>query len=218
MYRKISAALLLLGAFALPVFSGERGAQPGNFDFYVLSLSWSPSYCAIEGPEANRQQCGHGRAQAYTFVVHGLWPQYESSYPEFCPSEQPARVPNRLVDEYIDIMPSAGLIGHQWRKHGSCSGLDQPDYFALVRKAREQVTIPADLEQFDSEQRVTPEEVEEEFIQANPGLNEDGISVTCEGHFLEEVRIYLTHDLEFRSCDEVNRDSCQRSTVLMPPA
>ena len=39
-----------------------------NFDFYVLALSWSPSYCADNGNRSDaRQQCSNGRN--YGFVV-----------------------------------------------------------------------------------------------------------------------------------------------------
>lgn len=217
--KTLLAALFALGPiFSTPGLSGGRGALAGDFGFYVLSLSWSPSYCAIEGADANPQQCNPAGAEPYTFIVHGLWPQYAKGYPEYCPSGEPARVPDRLAEGYTDIMPSAGLIGHQWRKHGSCSGLSQGDYLALIRKARDKIVIPAGLEDFESEQRLSPEGVEEKFIEANPGLNESGIAVTCEGQLLEEVRICLTRDLDFRSCGHVNRESCRRSTVLMPPA
>ena len=65
----------------------RRQNQPGQFDFYVLSLSWSPSFCEAAGERGTppQQQCG---ARPYSFVVHGLWPQYERGFPEFC--QQPA--------------------------------------------------------------------------------------------------------------------------------
>ncbi|WP_274426803.1 ribonuclease T2 [Chelativorans sp. YIM 93263] len=208
-------ALAALLPFITSAMAGERGAEPGNFDFYVLSLSWSPSYCAAEGSDANPRQCG-AQARPYAFIVHGLWPQYENSYPEFCPTHQPDRVPDRLVHEYLDIVPSAGLIGHQWRKHGSCSGLTQADYLALLRKAREVVEIPSPYMRLTDATRVAPENVETQFIDANPGLPEDGVTVTCDRRFLREVRICMTRDLEFRSCEEVDRNACRRSTALMP--
>src|ERR1700742_1117182 len=60
---------------------------PGQFDFYVFSLSWSPSFCESGGGRGNSdEQCNRGRP--FAFVVHGLWPQYERGFPENC--EQPA--------------------------------------------------------------------------------------------------------------------------------
>ncbi|MBX3568186.1 MAG: ribonuclease [Rhizobiaceae bacterium] len=189
-------------------------AAGGGFDFYVLTLSWSPSYCEAEGDDANRQQCASGRP--YAFVVHGLWPQFERGYPSDC------RVKERDVDEatlrgLYDIMPSAGLIRHQWRKHGSCSGLSQSDYFRMLRRAREFVAIPAAFRRLDAYRTVSPDEVERAFIAANPGIEPDGIAATCDRRLLREVRICMTKGLEYRACPDVDRQSCRRDTVVMPP-
>jgi len=214
--RRWGAALFFAAAMASSTEAGERGAEPGVFDFYVLSLSWSPSYCAAEGTEANDEQCGSTRP--YAFVVHGLWPQYEKGYPEFCRTRQPERVPGRLVKAYRDIVPSAGLMGHQWRKHGSCSGLGQSDYFALLRQARQRINIPAELSRLDETRSVSPADVEQQFLAANPDLPPSGIAVTCDRRYLREVRICLTHDLSFRSCGEVDQNACRRPEITMPPA
>src|SRR5690606_33078804 len=97
----------------------EAIPQGKGYDFYVLSLSWSPTHCQMGGASANAQQCGS--RQTHGFVVHGLWPQFEKGWPEFCDSREPKRVPEALLRDNLDIMPSGSLIGHQWRKHGSCS-------------------------------------------------------------------------------------------------
>jgi ribonuclease T2 len=181
----------------------------------VLSLSWSPSYCAAEGEQANRQQCAGGRD--YAFVVHGLWPQFESGWPEFCDSFEPERVPDAIVGTMLDIMPSAGLIGHQWRKHGTCTGMTQQDYFAVLRAAREKITIPANFSGLTDSLSVDPDAVESAFLEANAGLPEDGIAVTCDDRMLREVRICMTKDLGFRACEEVDERACRRLNVVMPP-
>lgn len=193
---------------------GAKVPAGGGFDFYVLTLSWSPSYCEAEGEEANRQQCASGRP--YAFVVHGLWPQFERGYPSDC------RVKERDVDEatlrgLYDIMPSAGLIRHQWRKHGSCSGLLQSDYFQVLRRARESVAIPAAFRRLDAYRTVSPDEVERAFIAANPGIKPAGIAATCDRRLLREVRICMSKGLEYRACPEVDRQSCRRDKVVMPP-
>lgn len=187
-------------------------AQP--FDFYVLALSWSPSYCEAEGSGANQQQCGAKRP--YAFVVHGLWPQYERGFPTDCQTEV-ARVPDDLVRSLYDIMPSAGLIGHQWRRHGSCSGLGMEDYFATLRMAREKVAIPPDYRGVAKLLTVDPKAVEAKFLQANQGLAAKAISVNCDRRYLKEIRLCLTKTLEFRSCPELERRTCKAATVQMPP-
>jgi ribonuclease T2 len=185
-----------------------------GFDYYVLALSWSPSYCAAEGPSANRQQCASGKS--YGFIVHGLWPQYERGYPQDCDTSQPRDVPFARAKQLSDIMPSTGLVVHEWRKHGSCTGLSQDDYFTLIRKAVEQVSIPPAYRQPTQRPPVNPLVLEQAFVSANPGLTPDGIAVTCDRDYLREVRVCLTKDLNFRSCPEVERASCRKRSVEMP--
>ncbi|HSX74729.1 MAG TPA: ribonuclease T(2) [Shinella sp.] len=195
----------------------QRAAVPlgKGFDFYVLSLSWSPTWCAGNDADGRTQQCRRGEDNG--FIVHGLWPQNERGYPEFCPTRQPDRVPESLGRTVLDIIPSMGLIGHQWRKHGSCSGLGQKDYFAVTRAAFERVAIPAALTPQRGGSRLSPDAVEAAFIAANPGLDRKGIAVTCEGGRLEEVRICMTADLSFRTCPAVDRAGCRAKSIDQPP-
>ena len=105
-----SAALafaLLLAPSPLPA-QDQRQNAPGQFDFYVLSLSWSPSFCEAAGERGTppQQQCG---ARPYSFVVHGLWPQYERGFPEFCQVPAP-RLDRATVSSMLDLMPAPRLI------------------------------------------------------------------------------------------------------------
>ncbi len=196
--------------------SATRLPQGSGFDFYVLSLSWSPSWCAGNDPNGRTEQCDVGADNG--FVVHGLWPQNERGYPEFCQTDEPDRVSNAIGREVIDIMPSMGLIGHQWRKHGSCSGLSQRDYFALVAAAREKIAIPVELQRPTRELRRAPLAVEDAFIASNPGLERRMMAATCRSGDLQEVRICLSKtDLSFRACPEVDRDSCRARDIAIPP-
>lgn len=185
-----------------------------RFDFYVLALSWSPSFC-INDARNNSQQCG--KDKDFGFVVHGLWPQHDKGYPEFCSSSEPERVPNQLGQKMLDIMPSMGLIGHQWRKHGSCTGLSQRAYFDLTRKAYDQINIPAVFETVNVRQSMSPKAIETAFIKENAGLRANQIAVTCSSGLVEEVRICLTKDLNFRSCPEVDQKSCRAGNIQVPP-
>ncbi|MCX2696087.1 ribonuclease T2 family protein [Ochrobactrum chromiisoli] len=215
----ITAALLATSLSALSAMAQDRGnSRPGDFDFYVLSLSWSPSYCTLEGPRANKQQCGTSRP--FGFVVHGLWPQNEWGYPANCQLDnsrsRDSFVPRQIVSSVSDIMPSTGLIAHQWRKHGSCSGLAQDEYFSTIRQAYEQVNIPPSLRNLAISRRVDPMLVEKAFIAANPGMKQDGISISCNRNYLQEVRICMTKDLKFRPCEQINNNACRSRSVLMP--
>lgn len=231
--RLATIAALVAAAFVLVWWDQHAGVSPATvappptierqppapklgsgFDFYVLSLSWSPSYCEAEGEVANRQQCASGRP--YGFVVHGLWPQYERGFPENCPTGEPD-VASQTARALYDVMPSAGLIRHQWRKHGACAGLGQQDYFATLRAAHDKITIPEEYRRLDSYRTVAPAVVEGAFRTANPMLPAQGISVTCDERYLREVRICLTKELAFRPCPDIDRRSCRSTAAVMPP-
>lgn len=219
MARLLLSVLLLAGALSFPVTAqpqGARGGASGNFDFYVLSLSWSATFCATDGRDRNTRQCDSGRNLG--FVVHGLWPQFERGYPSFCgPS---GRNPSRAnIDEALEVLPDAGLARHQWRKHGSCSGLSPSGYFAETRKARARVVIPSPFTAPRNSARWATREIEQAFIAINPGLRPDMMSVTCKRGLIEEVRICMTRDLRgFRPCPEVDRDACRAPDVMIPSA
>jgi ribonuclease T2 len=190
-----------------------RQNEPGKFDFYVLSLSWSPSYCEQAGERAPRQQCGE---RPYSFVVHGLWPQYEKGFPEFCQNPAP-RLNRNIVSAMLDLMPAPRLIFHEWDKHGVCSGLSAGAYFETIRKARAAVKIPEDYLAPTNSLTVSPDEVEDAFVAVNPGMSRAGIAVTCGGTRLSEVRICLSRDLQFRECPEIDKRACKREQLRMPP-
>jgi ribonuclease T2 len=200
------ALLLHAGASAAP-----RDA-PGDFDFYVLSLSWSPSYCRF-ADDPDLSQCD---LESRGFIVHGLWPQYERGYPSWCPSSLPRRVPAGVVDSIDDIMPSEGLIRHEWEKHGLCAGLYPNEYFSLVRRAFQKVRIPMEFTTATRDRRVNPAAIESAFAAANPGLSPAGMAAICSrGHFAE-LRICLDKSLNFRRCVEVDRRSCRGAPTLVP--
>jgi ribonuclease T2 len=207
------------GAAAGPATAqDQRQNAPGAFDFYVLSLSWSPSFCedAAERGSNGRgtqTQCGD---RPYSFVVHGLWPQYEHGFPEYCQRPSP-RLDRNIMVSMLDLMPAPGLIYNEWDKHGTCSGLSPNAYFETVRKMRALVKIPEAYLEPSEPLTVSPEEVEEAFVKANPGLARDAVTVTCDSRRLGEVRICIGKDFRFRSCPEIDARACRRDKVVMPP-
>lgn len=211
-------AVLCLAALAGPASAQDapRGA-PGRFDFYVLSLSWSPSFCADAAERhAGRSagaQCG---ARPYAFVVHGLWPQYERGFPQYCQVPAP-RIDHRLVSSIMDLMPAPHLIFNEWDKHGTCSGLSAAAYFETIRKARAAVKIPPQYGDLTQPLSVTPNAVADAFVKANPGLTPNGIAVECSRRRLSEVRLCLSKQLQFRDCPDVARRSCRTNQLTMPP-
>lgn len=215
--------LLALGAAAVAfvvcagIADAQESARPGDFDFYVLSLSWSPSFCeaaAERSPDrVPQQQCG---ARPYSFVVHGLWPQFERGFPERCQDPAP-RLSRDIVSSMLDLMPATRLVYHEWDTHGTCSGLSASAYFELVRKAREAIKIPPEFADVKETRTVSPQEVQDAFVKANSGASAAGVTVTCSGRRLSEVRICMTKDLHFRGCEGMRRGACRRDEVVMPP-
>lgn len=196
---------------------GQRSSTPGDFDFYVLALSWSPGFCELDGDRTrNREQCGEGAG--LRFVVHGLWPQNERGYPSDC---GPAvRSPSRIALEQAEgVFPTESLARYEWRKHGTCSGSSPSDYFRDVRRARDKIAIPPVLAKADRDQSWTAIDLERAFAAANPGLRPDMMSVACKRGVLQEVRICLTKDLRgFRTCQQIDRSGCRARefTVVAP--
>ena len=209
----VLALASLLGAAQDPAFAQRQRGEPGEFDYYVLSLSWSPSFCETRAGANAPDQCG---ARPFSFVVHGLWPQYERGFPESCQAPPP-RLSRQIVDEMLDLMPARKLVYHEWDKHGTCSGLDQREYFDTIRKARELVKIPAKFDHPQEPLNVAPGEVVDAFVEANEGLAAAGITVDCDRRFLREVRICMTRDLKFRDCSRGATRACRTESLLMPP-
>jgi ribonuclease T2 len=224
----VSAGLLVsTGLLVLAVLAGIAGTAsaqdrrqnaPGEFDFYVLSLSWSPSFCesASERGNSGRSQQAQCGGRPFSFVVHGLWPQYERGFPDYCQRPSP-RLDRNIMTSMLDLMPAPGLIFNEWDKHGTCSGLGARAYFETIRKARSAVKIPEEYLDLSEAKTVAPAEVEEAFIKANPGLSATAIAVACNSNRLSEVRICMSKDLQFRACEEIDRRACRRDQVEMPP-
>ncbi|OYW42922.1 MAG: hypothetical protein B7Z45_01460 [Azorhizobium sp. 12-66-6] len=206
-----AAALLLLAAAGAA--RAAPADTPGAFDFYILALSWSPTYCA-EQTRADGAQCRAGRP--FGFIVHGLWPQNERGYPQSCQTPAPY-IHNETLTSIQDLMPSRGLVIHEWRRHGTCSGLPPEAFFAKLRAARGKITIPPAFIAPAEASTVTPAEVETAFIAANPGLTNAMIAVDCGANRLREVRVCFSKDLTFRPCPEADRRGCRAGRTLEVP-
>jgi ribonuclease T2 len=204
--------LLVLLALAPPaVAEGERA---GDFDYYVLSLSWSPNWCALEGDAEGSPQCDADRDLGW--VLHGLWPQNEDGWPSFCRTGE--RDPTRRETAAMaDVMGTPGLAWYQWKKHGRCAGLPPEDYFALAREAYGRINLPDVFMRLDRSVRLPASVVEEAFLEANPDWEPDTVTITCREDRIQEARVCLSRDLEPRTCGaDVVRD-CRMQDALFDP-
>jgi ribonuclease T2 len=223
---KIATALACLGLLALASVGDRALAQRGEagvFDYYVLALSWSPTYCADAGDRRKDPQCDRRRGRPFAFVLHGLWPQYERGrWPQDCRTGDDGWVPGPVADRMLDIMPSKRLVFHEYRKHGTCTGLGVDAYFELARKLYGQVKIPLRYVKLADERLfVGVSELVQEFLAANPELKPDMLAVQCggPGNRLREVRICFTKAGQFRPCgrNENQRRLCSADRMYVPP-
>jgi ribonuclease T2 len=209
------ACALLGGGSAL-----AQRDEPGDFTYYSLVLSWSPTFCAETGDRRGDSQCDGKRP--YAFVLHGLWPQRERGWPQDCKSSDRGWVPGPVADRMLDIMPSKQLVFHEYRKHGTCSGLGVDGYFRMARQLYEKVKIPHRFQRItDDRMMVSVAELVSEFQTANPGLKPDMLAVQCggAGNRLKEVRICFSKTGELRACgaNENQRRLCSAERMYVPP-
>ena len=203
-----------LVALFLPVAAWAEGERAGEFDYYVLALSWSPTWCALEGAARGAEQCDADRDLGW--ILHGLWPQYHQGWPSYCPTSE--RNPSRGdTAAMADIMGTSGLAWHQWNKHGRCSGLSSHDYYALSREAYGGVVRPDVYRRLDAAVKLPARVEEPAILEANPALEPDMITITCKQGRIQEARICLSRDLSPVPCGrDVVRD-CTMSDALFAP-
>ena len=208
--RPFSIAL----SFFLLVAGSTRAQSPSrDFSYYMLVLSYSPDFCAEPGGYKDPRECGSGRRLG--FIVHGLWPQGENSRgPENCGGSPVAQA---IIQATLSYNPIPSLIQHEWTTHGTCSGLSAADFFAALRKARDSVTLPADLNQPERNLQLSPGQVESKLAAANPKFPAAAFRTSCyKDAVLQEIRICLNKDLSPRACGS-SAGECRASSVTILP-
>ncbi len=225
-YRSVLSAAFVALLLAAPV-QAQRAQQSarnvaGAFDYYTLVLSWSPTYCASQSSDGSDPQCRRGSgARPYAFVLHGLWPQYENGFPEYCRTRERPFVPRRTIDGMLDIMPSPRLVIHEYRKHGVCSGLNPDAYYNLSRRLFEKIKIPGQFIAPANPFFISRGDLAEAFMKANPELEADMFAIECRGSGsrLREVRICFSREGNLRTCgsNEHQRRLCPASRMYVPP-
>lgn len=203
--------IMLIFTTMSAVADGERA---GEFDYYVLALSWSPTWCALEGERRGSEQCDPGKG--FGWVMHGLWPQYETGWPSYCRTSE--RDPSRgETAAMADIMGTSGAAWYQWKKHGRCSGLSPQEYYTTARNAYKAVNRPEIFRKLENPVQLPASVVEAAFLEANSDWTADMLTITCKSGRIQEARLCLTPDLEPRICGrDVLRD-CNMENALFEP-
>lgn len=203
--------ILLAGIGVAPAGAADRA---GDFTHYVLALSWNASWCRIEGDARGADQCNSRHDLG--FVLHGLWPQRERGWPEYCRSRH--HDPTRAMSASMaDIMGSAGLAWHQWKKHGRCADIPAVEYYGLAREAYEMIVRPEVLRKVNRIVSLPPDVIENAFLEANPDLKANQLAVTCKDGLVQEVRICLSKALVPRRCSLRTERGCQAPRISFPP-
>ncbi len=163
------------------VRADPRLAAASGFDFYLLNLSWSPEFCHSH-PDA--AECG----RRSTFVLHGLWPQNnDGSYPKQCGNAPGPSDPG----QFSDIYPEPGLLEHEWKTHGVCTGLSANDFFGAARTAYRSVKIPAQLANLSAQTAMPPEQIAALFSESNPGISRESLAISCGNNYLTAVYVCM---------------------------
>ncbi|MEO0567178.1 MAG: ribonuclease T2 [Pseudomonadota bacterium] len=211
--KSVLATLACMMGLAGGVALAE-GEKAGVFDYYVLALSWSPNWCALEGDAKGAEQCD--AREEFGWVLHGLWPQYHRGWPSFCQTVE--RAPSRrMTRDMSDIMGSSGLAWYQWRKHGTCTGLSASQYYELSRKAYTSVTRPAVLRKLDKSVKLPASVIEQAFLRDNPSLSEDTLTITCRAGHIQEARICLSKELDPVPCGRDVIKDCTLDDAIFSP-
>ena len=213
----LSAALLACLFFAAAMQAQSRkprSSASSDFSYYLLVLSDAPDFCSQPTGAKDPRECGTGLHIG--FIVHGLWPQGETSQgPQNCGGVSP--VSQAIIQATLNYIPIPSLIQHEWSTHGSCTGLSAADYFAALRKARDSVTLPVDLNQPVQKLQLSPAQVESKVAAANPSFPSTAFRTSCyKDAELEEVRVCLNKDLSPRACGS-SAGECALSNVTLLP-
>jgi len=209
------ALLALVGVATMARAAAPELIATGDFDFYVLTLSWSPGFCDSGGAEKSRDQCAVGAAQG--FVVHGLWPENSNRpYPSDC--SDPGYIAGSALRETHGLYPAEGLARYEYRKHGTCTGLSPENYFHAVKYARERLTVPEILRAPHDALTLAPREIESAFVAANPALTSANFAVTCSHGELIDLRVCVAKDLDsYVDCPKIAGHSCHSSQIRVMP-
>jgi ribonuclease T2 len=200
-----------VGSAPSATYAAQRATTPmaapgASFDYYLLNLSWSPEFCSTHPSAA---ECTFHPA----FVLHGLWPENnDGTYPENCSNAPGPSNPG----EYRDIYADQGLLAHEWRTHGTCSGLSTDAFFSAARNAYRLVKIPAALNELRSQTSMQPAQVLDLFSASNPAIPRSSMVLSCGNNYLTAVEICMDKNLHPIACGVVR--SCRANAIrIVPP-
>lgn len=194
----------------------EVKADPGQYDYYLLNLSWAPEFCSTLHTLTAEEQAARGSTECTTphgFVLHGLWPQnFDGSYPASCGSRPGPAQP----EQYLDMTPDISLLKHEWAKHGTCTTLTPDAFFAAARRAYSSIAIPQAFKNATSPDMLPPETILGMFYAANPSFPRGSFALSCGHNYLTAIEACFSRDLQPIACQNIR--TCHANEVKVQPA
>jgi len=203
-------------AFASPPALAQQAQNaPADFDYYVFALSWSPGYCDTGGADKAPRQCATGAALG--FVVHGLWPNRSfARSPENCRTD--VAIPAEALRLADGVYPDEGLARYEYRRHGTCTGLEPAAYFAAAKTLRDSIVVPDALKAPREKFSLSPDDLQRAFLAANPNLRAENMAIVCRNGELVGVRVCVAKDLgAFVNCPKVAGHTCHAASIAVAP-
>ena len=220
MFRKDFVALALLLSASQVSADPLIATQYGDFDRYVLALSWQTGFCQSmqdrnrsEPEECRLQQEPDNKADFLT--VHGLWPGLPKSiaargvderrWMRFGCATRP--VPNmaetglslEMANKLNGVMPGSGgnscLERYEYAKHGVCFGFDPDSYFGTMVRLNGEIK-QSPLGHFLAShygQTVSRDDFNAAVAEAYGNQNVKAFKLTCNGNpaYLTEMQISI---------------------------
>lgn len=156
---------------------------------YILSLSWSPSFCATHPSD---DQCK--LPQRHGLVLHGLWSQSPG-----CNGVDVRELSSEELKVGAQLFPTRGLMRHEWQKHGGCFA-NPSEYFATIKRAVFSFAAPNKLFPASGTWKTTETQLVDAVLLSNPHLVRESVQVTCQSGRLRELRICLASNLKSAVC------------------
>ena len=198
--------------------AARRAARGRRLRLLPAGAVLEPDLLRRRRREAPRSAMQPAPGRPYAFVLHGLWPQYERGWPQDCRSPDRGFVPRPGGRAACSTSCRAsGWSSTSTASTAPAPGLGVDGYFDLARRLYEKVKIPPRFVGLtDPRTTVSPGELMQEFMAANPKLEPDMIVVQCggAGNRLKEVRICFDKGGDFRACGRnENQAGCAAPTA-----
>lgn len=161
LFRAVATIALMTSGTVWALDNNEEiTPSEAGFQYWVYSVTWQPSFCVLKPETAG---CD---SPPEKFLTHGIWPyrngtsEKTNRHPAFCNTapgceqgkecevsagnlEQIAHKPE--IAEWVTTNPEA-MFKHEWKKHGTCSGKAEQDYFDHIFTLRS--VVQYDQEKF----------------------------------------------------------------------